>query len=176
MTKTMQTAQLYSDKDNPVGGRVFSPEGEAPTNRTAEGGNTEPKISEGKLRIRKLIPRECWRLMGVKDEDFDKLEGKFSDSTLYHLAGDSIVVPVLMEIFNKLMPNQLTEQEVYERFKKDWMEQSGGGNEVEDMYNPYNDSHLKNVAPTQTAAAGILTTSATVLLKEKENGSGRNRD
>lgn len=54
------------------------------------------------LSIRKLTPRECFRLMGVKDEDFDKLKDHFSDNTLFHLAGDSIVVNVLMAIFKQL--------------------------------------------------------------------------
>lgn len=48
--------------------------------------------------VRKLTPRECFRLMGVRDEDFDKIKDKFSDSTLYHLAGDSIVTTVLMAV------------------------------------------------------------------------------
>ena len=55
------------------------------------------------LRIRKLTPRECFRLMGVKDEDFDKVAKNQSDSSLYHLAGDSIVVNVLMAIFKELL-------------------------------------------------------------------------
>lgn len=40
----------------------------------------------------------CNRLTGVRDEDFDKIKDKFSDSTLYHLAGDSIVTTVLMAV------------------------------------------------------------------------------
>ena len=55
------------------------------------------------LRIRKLTPRECFRLMGVRDEDFDKCAKNQSDSSLYHLAGDSIVVNVLMAIFKELL-------------------------------------------------------------------------
>ena len=55
------------------------------------------------LRIRKLTPRECFRLMGVKDEDFDKVAKNQSDSSLYHLAGDSIVVNVLMAIFKEMI-------------------------------------------------------------------------
>ena len=43
--------------------------------------------------------------MGVKDEDFDKVKDAFSDTTLYHLAGDSIVTNVIMSalapMFNK---------------------------------------------------------------------------
>jgi len=54
-------------------------------------------------RIRKLTPRECFRLMGVKDEDFKKCSKNQSDSSLYHLAGDSIVVNVLMAIFKELI-------------------------------------------------------------------------
>lgn len=55
------------------------------------------------MRIRKLTPRECFRLMGVKDEDFDKVRKNQSDASLYHLAGDSIVVNVLMEIFKEIL-------------------------------------------------------------------------
>ena len=55
------------------------------------------------LRIRKLTPKECFRLMGVKDEDYDKIAKNQSDSSLYHLAGDSIVVNVLMAIFKELI-------------------------------------------------------------------------
>lgn len=55
------------------------------------------------LRIRKLTPRECFRLMGVRDKDYDKLKGKFSDIALYHMAGDSIVVNILMAIFLQML-------------------------------------------------------------------------
>ena len=55
------------------------------------------------LRIRKLTPRECFRLMGVKDEDFDKVAKNQSDSSLYHLAGDSIVVDVLCYLYKQLI-------------------------------------------------------------------------
>lgn len=54
-------------------------------------------------RIRKLTPKECWRLMGVKDEDFEKVAKNQSNSSLYHLAGDSIVVNVLMAIFKEML-------------------------------------------------------------------------
>jgi len=54
------------------------------------------------LRIRKLTPRECFRLMGVHDEDFDSVAKNQSNTSLYHLAGDSIVVNVLMAIFKEL--------------------------------------------------------------------------
>jgi len=56
-----------------------------------------------KLRIRKLTPRTCFRLMGVHDDDFDKCARNQSDSSLYHLAGDSIVVNVLMAIYKQML-------------------------------------------------------------------------
>ena len=55
------------------------------------------------MRIRKLTPKECFRLIGVKDEDFEKVKVNQSDSSLYHLAGDSIVVNVLMAIFKEMI-------------------------------------------------------------------------
>ena len=55
------------------------------------------------LRIRKLTPKECFRLMGVRDEDYEKIAKNQSDSSLYHLAGDSIVVNVLMAIFKEMI-------------------------------------------------------------------------
>lgn len=54
-------------------------------------------------RIRKLTERECWRLMGVKEQDFEKASKNQSMSSLYHLAGDSICVSVLMAIFGELL-------------------------------------------------------------------------
>ena len=65
------------------------------------GGGT--KVLKNDLRIRKLTPKECFRLMGVKDEDYDKVSENQSDSSLYHLAGDSIVVNVLMAIYKELI-------------------------------------------------------------------------
>ena len=55
------------------------------------------------LCIRKLTPKECWRLMGVIDEDFYKASKNQSQSSLYHLAGDSIVTTCLMGIFGELL-------------------------------------------------------------------------
>lgn len=53
-------------------------------------------------RIRKLTERECFRLMGVRNKDFDKIKDNQSKSSLYHLAGDSIVTTCLMAIFGEL--------------------------------------------------------------------------
>lgn len=53
--------------------------------------------------IRRLTPKECFRLMGVRDDDFEKIAKHQSDCSLYHLAGDSIVIDVLKAIFNKML-------------------------------------------------------------------------
>ena len=58
---------------------------------------------ETTLRIRRLTPRECWRLMGRTDEDFDKAAAVNSDTQLYKQAGNSIVVDVLVAIFAQLL-------------------------------------------------------------------------
>lgn len=54
------------------------------------------------LSIRRLTEKECWRLMGFDDESFFKAEKVVSNSQLYKQAGNSIVVNVLMAIFEKL--------------------------------------------------------------------------
>lgn len=53
-------------------------------------------------RIRKLTPRECWRLMGISDEDFEKAQEVNSNTQLYTQAGNAIVVDVLEGIFREL--------------------------------------------------------------------------
>jgi DNA (cytosine-5)-methyltransferase 1 len=58
-------------------------------------------------RIRKLTPKECWRLMGFSDDDFDKAKASgVSDSQLYKQAGNSIVVKVLEGILRNLLKDQ----------------------------------------------------------------------
>ena len=55
------------------------------------------------MRIRKLTPLECWRLMGFTDEEFKRAaDAGTSNSQLYKQAGNSIVVDVLVAIFGKL--------------------------------------------------------------------------
>ena len=59
--------------------------------------------SDELLHIEVLTPREKFRAMGVKDEDIEKLlNSGISDKNLSKMAGDSIVVPVLQEIFRKM--------------------------------------------------------------------------
>ena len=56
------------------------------------------------IRIRKLTPKECWRLMDFDDADIDKAKASgVSDSQLYKQAGNSIVVAVLENIFKQML-------------------------------------------------------------------------
>lgn len=77
------------------------------------------------FRIRKLTPRECFRLMDVRDSDFDKLlatdscdkngntKRAISDSQLYKMAGNSIVVSCMDLIFENLFFPQKREGELF---------------------------------------------------------------
>lgn len=88
------TDVINGKKDYKMGNNI------SPTLTTAS--NNEIGITS-ELRIRKLTPRECFRLMGVNDQDIDNVLKSQSDSNAYHLAGDSIVVNVLMAIFKEMM-------------------------------------------------------------------------
>lgn len=65
--------------------------------------NLPEQLRGKKIRIRKLTPRECFRLMGVDDRDIDTMQADgISNSAQYKLAGNSIVVDVLFHLFRKL--------------------------------------------------------------------------
>jgi len=81
--------------------------------RVQDGGDVTPTLTasnsenihyiETQYRIRKLTPRECWRLMGYIDADFDSAqEAGVSNSQLYKQAGNAIVKQVLMAIFKQM--------------------------------------------------------------------------
>ncbi len=59
-------------------------------------------VVDENIRIRKLTPKECFRLMGFDDESFHRAEAVNSNSQLYKQAGNSIVVPVLEHIFRAI--------------------------------------------------------------------------
>lgn len=107
---------------NPFRGSV---DGESPciTSACGAGGGMTPMLTDADLettktkefieqvrgheeiryRIRKLSPRECFRLMGVDDADIDKIQGAgISNSQQYKMAGNSIVVDVLYHLFRKM--------------------------------------------------------------------------
>lgn len=57
-------------------------------------------------RVRKLTPRECWRLQGFSDEQFDKVRAAgLSDGRLYKMAGNAVSVPVISAIGRVIKEN-----------------------------------------------------------------------
>jgi len=107
-------------------GGVFDatyPESATRRGRVQEGGSIAPTlmasgdapcryegVKEPSYRIRKLTPRECFRLMGVEDQDIDKIQQSgVSHTQQYKMAGNSIVVDCLYHIFRKLFTEQQSE-------------------------------------------------------------------
>lgn len=93
-----------SEKSRHQTGSIWDKDQISPTLDTMQGGWRQHLITEeSQFRIRRLTPKECWRLMGFLDEDFDKAQLiPTSNTQLYKQAGNSIVVNVLEEIFKKL--------------------------------------------------------------------------
>lgn len=82
-------------------GSVYSDDGNSPTLTAGTHGDANSKICT-EYRIRKLTPKECWRLMDFSDADFRKAEKVNSNTQLYKQAGNSIVVNVLVAILGQL--------------------------------------------------------------------------
>lgn len=88
----------------------YSPSGHD-ASRIVDGGGIAPTVKENhgtvtatvqNLRIRKLTPKECFRLMGFDDTDFERAAAVNSNTQLYKQAGNSIVVPVIEHIYKEL--------------------------------------------------------------------------
>ena len=86
--------------------RIYGTGGLCPTLTAGGGGHHEVKIMD-KSNVRKLTPREYWRLMGFTDEDFDKAKEVTSNNQLYKQAGNSIVVNVLEAVLGNLIPKEV---------------------------------------------------------------------
>lgn len=83
---------------------------------TAHTENSLRQIDEN-LRIRKLTPRECFRLMGVSDADIDKIQAAgISKSQQYKMAGNSIVVNCLAAIFRQMFIGNFNKAQQTELF------------------------------------------------------------
>lgn len=120
---------------NPQRGRVYDANGLSPCLNTMQGGGLEPKILQrargfnkggehevappvtsssyqennmllNDYRIRKLTPRECWRLQGFPDWAFDRAQKVNSKSQLYKQAGNSVTVNVICAIAEKMEDQQ----------------------------------------------------------------------
>lgn len=108
-------------------GGVFDaayPESTTRRGRVQEGGKVAPTlltsnelslyegVKNGEYRIRKLTPRECFRLMGVSETNIDKIQDAgISNSQQYKLAGNSIVVDVLYHLFRKMLVDKENDNE-----------------------------------------------------------------
>lgn len=98
-TVVLQVVGNVNPSGNGMNGNVFSEDGLAPTLTTNKGeGN---KILTG-IRIRKLTPKECFRLMGFHDSAYEAASKVVSNSQLYKQSGNSIVVDVLYYILVEL--------------------------------------------------------------------------
>ena len=82
----------------------------------------EEQTLKNELRIRKLTPCECIKLMGFERKDYESLvEYGLSDSAIYHCAGDSIVATVLVGLFGTMTNKD------YEQIIKDYVERIANG-------------------------------------------------
>ena len=110
----INTTEKWTEDENNLnmnykeGYRVYDSDGIACCQKTNGGrlGSNAGLYLENTYRIRKLTPLECFRLMGFDDEDYYILkENGISNSQIYKMAGNSIVVNVLEEIFKMLFQN-----------------------------------------------------------------------
>lgn len=99
LEKTFGVTLFESDK---FGGWKVNREELSPTLRAEKVCAGTVVKTDLKYRIRKLTPKECWRLMAFSDEDFHKAEAVNSNTQLYKQAGNSIVVSVLEAIFRQM--------------------------------------------------------------------------
>lgn len=120
----IKLGDAYPNKYGSCVGRIYSYKGDAPTVRTPTGGGTTPMISmtsntnaiidsnghpcvwnekcQCYVTVRKLTPKECFRLQGWPDEMFERAQLVNSDSQLYRQAGNGVSVPCVYEIAKRL--------------------------------------------------------------------------
>ena len=94
---------IYSDPHgyDSQSGRVYDSHGISPCLKTPSGGGAIPMIEDGK-RIRKLTPKECFRLQGWTDSYFEKAQFVNSDTQLYRQAGNGVTVNVIEVIGERI--------------------------------------------------------------------------
>lgn len=83
-------------------GRRFKDDGEPAFTITAQDRHGVLLDDGGLIMIRKLTPKECFRLQGFPDEYFERAAEVCSDSQLYKQAGNSVTVDVIYEIAKRL--------------------------------------------------------------------------
>ena len=103
---TKQGYQLAHEGDGIYTNRVEQKRGTVQRDsiQTIKANNSDIAVVDNGLRIRRLTPFECGKLMGFDRSDFERMyDSGLSESALYHSAGDSIVTTVLMGLFGSLL-------------------------------------------------------------------------
>ena len=110
------TKKGYIDMEVPGVCDLSFPNSKTRRGRVQDGGKICPTLTTSsqdivyineKYRVRKLTPKECFRLMGLSEEDIEKIQfSGISNAQQYKQAGNSIVVPVLEGIFRELFCNE----------------------------------------------------------------------
>lgn len=103
---TKQGYQLAHEGDGIYTNRVEQKRGTVQRGsiQTIKANNSDIAVVDNGLRIRRLTPFECGKLMGFDRSDFERMyDSGLSESALYHSAGDSIVTTVLMGLFGSLL-------------------------------------------------------------------------
>ena len=138
--KPIQSGTLMGDKYEKmmdVSRRVYDENGVAPTLHTCQGGNTEPKVSRNNLKVvRKLTPKECFRLQDFDDKDYENCKAlDMSDTQGYKAMGNSITVRCIQLIAEHLYKAQYDPKyECYdEKFLKYQEEMKHAPNYVSDI-------------------------------------------
>ncbi len=91
-----------------MGGQVYNSSGISPTLTTGKGEGLKVALNDRgtevseTVKIRRLTPKECWRLQGFPDWAYDKAAKINSNSQLYKQAGNSVAVPVILAIAEQL--------------------------------------------------------------------------
>ena len=95
--------KTQSESIKQIGYRIFDKSGISPTVMTHGGGRYNIKVlNERDKKVRRLTPRECFRLQGFPDSYFEKAKTVNSNFQLYKQAGNSVTVNVIYEIAKKL--------------------------------------------------------------------------
>ena len=101
--KATVSACLTPDREKKrQNGRRFKDDGEPMFTLTAQDRHGVMIDNVEEIRIRKLTPKECFRLQGFPDEYFERAAAVCSDSQLYKQAGNSVTVNVIYEIAKRL--------------------------------------------------------------------------
>lgn len=101
-TKVINPLKGLSDNGWHFEQNVYDSDGIVRSVKAGGGSGNIPKVIETQYRIRKLTPRECYRLMAVPEKDIDKMLEVNSNTQCYKQAGNSIVVNCLIAIFSQM--------------------------------------------------------------------------